>query len=392
MKSVHIRKILIDKTVKDELFTREIISKFDSSIVELVDADKINFENIPIPRGKSILFITNYKGNFCKPCPGTSQDYICCNYHVINETTGCPIDCAYCILQSYMNSRVLTVYANYPKIFDEFAEFRNQYPKRLFRIGTGELADSLALEDITGISQKLIPYFESQDNVLFEVKTKTNHIDFLNHILKPLTNLVISWSLNPAEVVDNIEFKSDSINARLNAAEFAQSKGIKLAFHFDPIVHHENWQQNYRDLIDRLFLKIDPNNVTWISLGGLRFPPSLKDTIRNRFPDTFIIRDEQVVGIDQKLRYFKPIRLEMFREIYSRIRFHSKDVFVYFCMESKDIWEKVTGTSPESTNHLDYLFAESLYKRFPEMNFSKPDLKYYLEIPGMHDHRYQTIL
>lgn len=392
MKSVHIRKILVDKTVKDELFTREIISKFDSSIVELVDADEINFENISIPRGKSILFITNFKGNFCKLCPGTSQDYICCNYHVINETTGCPIDCTYCILQSYMNSRVLTVYANYSKIFDEFDELRNQYPKRLFRIGTGELADSLALENITGISQKLIPYFESQHNVLFEVKTKTDHIDFLNHKSKPVKNLVVSWSLSPAELVENIEFKSDSIVNRLNAAKSVQSKGIKLAFHFDPIIHHEYWQKNYRDLIDLLFQKIDPKNIAWISLGGLRFPPSLKDTIRNRFPDTYIIRDEQIVGIDQKLRYFKPIRLDMFNEIYSRIRFHSEDVFVYFCMESKDIWKKVMGSYPESTNHLDYLFAESLYKRFPEMNFSKPDLKYYLEIPGMHDHLYQTRL
>ena len=392
MKSLTIRKVLIDKEVMDEAFTQEILSKFDSSIIEEVNIDEIDFENISIARGKSILFITNYKGNFCKPCPGTSQDYICCNYHVINETSGCPIDCEYCILQSYINSRVLTVYANYPKIFSEFDKLRNRYPKRLFRIGTGELADSLALENITGISQKLVPYFESQHNVLFEVKTKTDHVDFLNQLSKPLNNLVISWSLNPVEIIENIEFKSDSIVDRLNAAEQAQSKGIKLAFHFDPIVHHKNWQKNYTDLIDLLFQRIDSKNIVWISLGGLRFPPSLKDTIRNRFPETFIIRDEQIVGMDQKLRYFKPIRTEMFSEIYSRIRFHSKDVFVYFCMESKDIWEKVMGASPDSTNHLDYLFAESLYKRFPEMNFSKPDLKYYLDIPGMHDHLYQIKL
>ncbi|MEJ2542585.1 MAG: radical SAM protein [Calditrichaceae bacterium] len=392
MKSLFIKKVLVDKAVINEDFTKEVVAKFDSSIIEKVDPDGIDFENISIAKGKSVLFITNYKGQFCKPCPGTSQDYICCNYHVINETTGCPIDCAYCILQSYMNSRVLTVYSNYSKIFKEFDELRNVYPKRMFRIGTGELADSLALEEITGISQKLIPYFESKENVLFEIKTKTNHINFLNSISHQLNNLVISWSLNPTEVIDNIEFKSDSIENRLNAAARAQEIGIKLAFHFDPIVYHENWKKNYSDLIDYLFQIIDHKKIVWISLGGLRFPPSLKETIRYRFPDTSIIRDEQIVGTDKKLRYFKPIRLEMFKEIYTRIRYHSEDVFVYFCMESKDIWKKTMGFFPDSTNHLDYLFAESLYKRFPEMHFSEPDLQYYLSLSAMHDHTYQTSL
>lgn len=392
MKSLNITKVLVDKTVLDEDFAREILSKYNPSMIEEVDVEAVDFENISIARGKLILFITNYKGNFCKPCPGTSQDYICCNYHIINETAGCPIDCAYCILQSYMNSRVLTVYANYAKIFDEFDELTNLYPNRLLRIGTGELADSLALEEITGISTKLIPYFESKRNVLFEVKTKTNHIAFLKYFPHQLDNLVISWSINPVELIENIEFKSDSIIPRLDAAEKAQSRGIKLAFHFDPIVHHKNWRRNYIDLIDLLFQKINPKNIVWISLGGLRFPPSLKETIRDRFPEISIIRDEQIIGTDQKLRYFKPIRLEMFREIYSRIRSHSEDVFVYFCMESKDIWDKVMGFSPQSTNHLDYLFAESLCTRFPEMNFLKPDLKYYLDLSGMHNHDYQSRL
>ncbi|HEM49271.1 MAG TPA: hypothetical protein ENO27_03575 [Caldithrix sp.] len=392
MKSLHIKKVLVDRAVVEENFTQEIVSKYDPSIIEVIDADKIDFGNTSIAQGKSILFITNYKGNFCKPCPGTSQNYICCNYHVINETTGCPIDCAYCILQSYMNSRILTVYANYSKIFDEFDELRNTYPNRLFRIGTGELADSLALEEISGISQKLIPYFESKKNVLFEIKTKTDHVSFLDHTSGPMNNLVISWSINPAEIIDNIEFKSDSINDRLAAAVKVQSKGIKLAFHFDPIVHHKNWQENYLNLVDLLFHKIKAKNIVWISLGALRFPPSLKETIRSRFPGISIIRDEQIIGIDQKLRYFKPIRLEMFREIYSRIRAHSEDVFVYFCMESKDIWQKVMGYSPESTNHLDYLFAESLYRRFPEMRFSKPDIEYYLAMQNKHDHAYQIRL
>lgn len=392
MKSLSIDKILVDNQVLGEELTKDILSKFNSAMIEEVSSDNVNFENISVARGKSILYITNYKGKFCKPSPGTSQDYICCNYHIINETTGCPIDCAYCILQGYMNSRVLTVYANYKQIFKEFDEMISMFPNRLLRIGTGELADSLALEEITGISRKLIPYFELKKNILFELKTKTNHIAFLSRFSKKLKNLVVSWSLNPPEIIDNIEFKSDLLSDRMAAAEKVQAIGLKLGFHFDPIVYHDNWRQNYQNLINELFKRIDHRNIVWISLGGLRFPPSLKEIILERFPKTSITRAEQIIGIDQKLRYFKPIRLEMFKEIYSLIRSHSENVFIYFCMENKNIWQKTMGSSPESTNHLDYLFAESLYERFPEMNFIKPDLKYYLDLEGMHDPDYQKNL
>lgn len=392
MKFLHIKKVLVDNTVKNEIFTQEVLSKFDKSLIEFINEKDLSPYQSSITKGKSNLFITKYKGRFCKPCPGTSQDYICCNYHVINETTGCPIDCAYCILQSYMNSRLLTIYANYENIFSEMDELLNKYPRRLIRIGTGELTDSLALEDITGISTKLIPYFESRKNVLFELKTKTNHLEFIKKFSGELKNLVISWSVNPQELIDNIEFKSDSLSSRLHAAQFIQNRDIKIGFHFDPIIYHDNWFNNYRNLISTIFKTIDARNIAWISLGGLRFPPSLKETIQDRFPENPIIRGEQIIGVDQKLRYFKPVRLEMFKEIYSQIRLHSKEVFVYFCMESKDVWKKVMGYAPDSSNHLDYLFAKSLYERFPDMSFLEPELGYYLNLESTHNHYYQKLL
>jgi hypothetical protein len=38
----------------------------------------------------------------------------------------------------------------------------------------------------------------------------------------------------------------------------------------------------------------------------------------------------------------------MYQKVLSWIREFSQDVIVYFCMESKDVWEKVFGRCPES--------------------------------------------
>ena len=385
MKPVKINKIYIDEQVKDHPFTKNIVKNLSGIPVEIT----IMPPTASIAQGKQIIYITNYKGDFCKPCPGTSEEYLCCNYQIINETTGCPLDCSYCILQGYMDSSVLTVYANYEKIFSEFDRFYEKYPRRIIRIGTGELADSLALENFTNISSLLIPYFKKRKGVFFELKTKTNTIGFLNPFAHKMENLVLSWSLNTPQAIERAEFKTSSLDERLAAAREAQEMGFKLSFHFDPIVHHDNWEENYSFVIDKLFSTVDSKKIVWISLGGLRMPPDLKPIIKERFPETGIIRDEQIIAKDRKLRYFKPLRYKMFKHIYNTIRKYSEDVFVYFCMEDKDIWQKVMGFSPVNTNHVDFLFAESLYKRFPEMNLPKPDYDYYQQLESIHDPEYE---
>jgi spore photoproduct lyase len=54
-----------------------------------------------------------------------------------------------------------------------------------------------------------------------------------------------------------------------------------------------------------------------------------------------------VRGRDGKLRYFKPIRLELYRQavIFVR-RFGGDRVPVYFCMEDAEVWEKGLGRKP----------------------------------------------
>ncbi|MGD9487488.1 MAG: radical SAM protein [Calditrichaceae bacterium] len=392
MRPVLISHIYINRDVLDSAFAKNIISKLPDTPVTISDAPPEQLESSSITEGKRLLYITTYKGNFCKPCPGTSHDYICCNYQVINETTGCPLDCAYCILQSYMSSSVLTVYANYHKILEEFDVFTAKFPERIIRIGTGELADSLALEEYTGISSLLIPYFSTKPNIFFELKSKTNHVRHLESFRNKTNNLVLSWSLNPDQVIKDIEFKTASLEERFESAALAEKMGFKLGFHFDPVIFYEEWESGYGNVIEQLFNSINPANIAWISIGGLRFPPSLKETIRDRFPGTSIIRGEQITGKDQKTRYFKPIRLQMFRSIYSRIRNYSPEVFVYFCMEDKEIWKKVMDFTPASTNHLDFMFAESLYHRFPEMNLTKPVYEKYLSFESIHDPAIQSAI
>ncbi len=375
MKEPKITRIIVDDIVADqELVQRYKNNNPKAEVIQLdltEEQKEAMFRQEPTPAKREIL-LTESQGHTVKQCPGTDRTYRCCNYHVINQTSNCPLDCTYCILQFYLNNPVTTVYANSEKLFTEVRDKIATQPQRFFRIGTGELSDSLAFDSSSEFSRDIVNYFAGLDNVLLELKTKSNRIENLLD-LDHQGHTVISWSVNPQVIIDAEEHKAASLSERLEAMRQVQAAGYKIGFHFDPLLYHENWQKTYPDLIRQLFEVVDPDNVAWISIGSLRFPPEMKDKVLDKFPKSKIMFAELIRGMDGKMRYPKPLRLEMYRTVYEALRaYGSKDLFIYFCMESAEIWERVMGWSPETNEHLDYMFAKSLYHQFPGLMQTAP--------------------
>ncbi len=126
---------------------------------------------------------------------------------------------------------------------------------------------------------------------------------------------------------------------RIKSAKKCLEAGYPVAFHFDPVIFYSGWDKDYKEVIDLIFSEIDPEDIAWISLGALRYPPELKDIIEGRFPHSQITWEELGAGEDGKMRYSKQIRIEIFKRMQAFIRSHSKDVYVYLCMESIDVWK-----------------------------------------------------
>ncbi|MEJ2635523.1 MAG: hypothetical protein P8184_09555 [Calditrichia bacterium] len=370
--------IYIDECARDDEITRNLLRSLPDPVPQCIQPDQ-SFQDylasLSFSEGKRTLWITHFRGRFLKPCPGTAESYRCCNYLVINETTNCPIDCTYCILQGYINNPAITIYTNYRKIAEEIKALSRRNPNRILRIGTGELTDSLALDPATGLSEKLIKEVQQLPNVLLELKSKTDHIEHLLDINPE--RIVLSWSVNPAALVKSDELKAVPVAKRLKATRRAAEKGFMIGLHFDPIIYLPEWQSQYLELIGQIGEYVDPQKIAWISLGSLRYPPHLKETSRSRFPKSRIFSGEQIAGVDGKMRYLQPLRLRMYRSIYRALREKLGDVFVYFCMESEEIWQEVLGHSPRDNQEVDWLFARSLYHKFPELNLPRPEREIY---------------
>jgi spore photoproduct lyase len=359
-----IKKLYIDQTVIDEPLTALFRSRTRAP-VEIVDNAREVFKQVlsfddPIQRGKEVLFLTRNKGAFVRACPGTSS-YCCCDYMILHIGSYCVMDCSYCILQTYFHPPVLTFFVNQRDLLAELEAWLPEKTAR--RIGTGEFTDSMIWESLTDLSQVLVPYFAKQSYTALELKTKTTAIGNLEN-LDHNRKTIMAWSLNTPTVIAYQERRTASLASRLKAAATCAQWGYPLAFHFDPMVIYDGCEAEYRHVADLLFENIAPDKIVWISLGAFRFIPALKPIIQKRFAHSksgsdYILGGEFITGLDNKIRYFKPLRIELYRQIISRIREHAPDVTLYFCMEDDEVWAKTLGYTPSEYGGLPRILDDA---------------------------------
>ena len=113
----HFERIIIHREVAATPLARNIRRAFKNLPVEWVDRDpESGAAGISLRQSKRVLYLTAFRGELVKPCPGT-KEYICCGYQILNTATNCPIDCSYCILQAYFNQSFIRLFANTDEIF-----------------------------------------------------------------------------------------------------------------------------------------------------------------------------------------------------------------------------------------------------------------------------------
>lgn len=368
-----IKKIYISKSSLKDWVTEIILKEYSHEICEVIEDRQI--PNHPTYNQKQVLWLTQSKGDIVKGCPGTDKSYLCCRYQVINHTMNCPLNCTYCILQYYLNQPAIVIYTNFDTIIEELKTKLRSQPNRLIRISTGELGDSLAFKGSRLFAAEVFKAFQEFPNVMFEIKSKLTIMDDLFSIPNN-GNIVFSWSLNPQDIVDREESMADSISRRLQTAKQAQEMGFLTGFHFDPILCIEDWEKKYNQLIEEIYNTVEQDKIPWISMGSLRFPPSMKDKIIEHYPLTKIVYREMINGMDGKMRYVRPLRVKMYKFIYDKLSNTSNPPFIYFCMESPLVWQEVMGYSPNTNIHLDWMFADSIYNRFNILT-RKPNMEYY---------------
>jgi spore photoproduct lyase len=344
-------KIYVEKGAEEYPYTRDLLGRLATIPREIVPDKRALLEEIrraadPIGAGKRYLYLARDRGRAFKPFP-TPEGTVSCDFYSLHLVEGCDLECSYCILQAYLTNPLLTVYVNAEEILAGLEAFLKSRLNERFRIGTGQLADSLSLDHLTAHTEILVPFFARQSNALLELKTKSANVARLEK-LDPRGKTVVSWSVNTKRIQREEEHKCASIDERLEAARQCVSWGYRVGFHFDPLIDYEGAAAEYEAAVEGLFSRFRRDEIAWVSLGSLRFMPELKSIMEKRFPKSPLPSAEWVRGLDGKFRYLKERRIELYRAMVRTIARLSPQTPIYLCMETEEVWHRALGREADA--------------------------------------------
>lgn len=270
-------------------------------------------------------------------CPVASEETVCCNLRTLDAVQGCGFGCSYCTIQTF---------------FGDVVTFDPELPNKLraieldtdrfYHIGTGQSSDALMWGNQHGLLDALCDFARERPNVMLEFKTKSKNVAYFLKNDVP-GNLFLSWSLNSPTIIDNEEHFTASLEERLVAARRAADNGLKVAFHFHPIVYYEGWEEEYREVVESVLARFAPEETLFVSLGTVTFIKPVVRAIRERGWSSKILQMELVPGPKGKLTYPDEVKERLFGQVYRSFAPWHGRVFFYLCMEPAVFWESTFG-------------------------------------------------
>jgi len=354
-----------DETCISEIFpehpSRKVVFKKLREKYEAIRNTPNSYENFKlknIPQEQKYTFKTEAKEGFgLGLCPVASEKTRCCNLLTLDAVESCGFDCSYCSIQSFYNQNTITFDSSFK---DKLLNLELN-PNKTYHIGTGQASDSLMFGNREGILDALFAFARKYPNVILEFKTKSDNIKYLleNDVPK---NIFCTWSLNTPTIIENEEHLTASLDKRIRAARKLADKGVKVGFHFHPIVEYVGYLDEYKKIYEKLIKQFDPSEVALISFGTLTFiKPVIKQLREREFHSKITqIPHEDASG---KTSYPEATKIEMFKHAYESFKpWHSK-VFFYLCMEPHELWSKTFGYQYATNNDFEHAMLEAYSKK-----------------------------
>ena len=281
-------------------------------------------------------------------CPVASPRTLCCNLRTLDAVDNCGYGCSYCSIQSFFDGKQIS----FDKGFANKLKNLELDSDQTYHIGTGQSSDSLMWGNSHAVLNALIEFARANPNVILELKTKSANV---NHLLRADApkNILCTWSLNTPTLIRNEEHGTATLGKRLDAARKVADAGLVVGFHFHPIVHYDQWQQDYRLVVERLCSLFEPEEVALVSMGTLTYIKSVIREIRKRAIPSQILK-MPMVDSDGKQSYPDEIKLALFSHVYNSFADGWKsDVFFYLCMENQRFWKPVLGYEYASNDEFE---------------------------------------
>jgi len=240
-------------------------------------------QNFRLQKQKPAMILAEKYKHFVLPAPlgygiGATKNYYFS--HMLN----CLYDCRYCFLQGMYQSANYVLFVNYEDFQQDIQQLCIESLNESLHFFSGYDCDSLALEPVTGFAEHFLPFFTTLPNAWLELRTKSTQVrSLLNR--EPLPRCVVAFSLSPDQIADKVEAKAPSVARRLDALCKVQEQGWQIGLRFDPLIFQSGYQQQYSELFEQVFSRIDLIQLHSVSLGVFRLPENFFKKVHKLYPE-----------------------------------------------------------------------------------------------------------
>ncbi|WP_200905832.1 spore photoproduct lyase family protein [Caloranaerobacter sp. TR13] len=262
--------IYVEKDVLNHHITLEILSKFPKSKVIEIKNYKDVFnrpkQNFIIQKKSPKLILAKKTGSYLYEGSPICEDFGETLFYYSSNIFNCIYDCEYCYLRGLYTSSNIVIFVNIEDYFEEI--IKTTKGKRAY-ICISYDSDILAFENITGFVRKWIQFAKKNENLLIEIRTKSNNFKSIKELEIP-ENIIFAWTLSPQEIVDNFEHKTPSLMSRLSDIKLAISKGLKVRISLEPIMKIKGFESIYGKFIDKVFTEMPSDAIRDVNIGVFR--------------------------------------------------------------------------------------------------------------------------
>jgi len=336
--------LYIEEAIYDDPLVQRVLQRFPSCpVVPIQDHRRIQVPEKNLHsktmKAKGSLALARKKGDWVKAFPHHPALLQSREYYLLHGLN-CVFDCSYCYLQHYHENAVPTLFVNQEEMVPAIIGQAGRSDGKESYFHAGEMADSLALDDISRLSPLLVATFSELPNARLELRTKSTRVHNLRY-LDHRERTVVSWTFSPESIARRYESRAPSLSERIKAAVECQSWGYPVGLRLDPVFFYPGWESDYREMLEEIFSSLSPEGIESCHLGGFRYPLSLEKILRERFPASPLLLEEFVPCADGKFRYFRPLRVGIYKKLISWVHSFDPGIKIYLSMETPEVWRSV---------------------------------------------------
>jgi spore photoproduct lyase len=150
---------------------------------------------------------------------------------------------------------------------------------------------------------------------------------------------ILSWSLNPAEVIAAFEAGTPPLGERLQAMKRCAEAGYPVRAVVMPIIPLPDWEQVYAAFLRTLLAEVPLDRITLGGICSYRAARGLMESQLGRSNAVSDAFDPRGPSPDGRLRYPARLRTALYRLLIQTIRGCMPDLQIGLCLEERSVFE-----------------------------------------------------